>query len=392
MADLARAASIDDLRHLARRRLPRAVFDFIDGGSGDETTLRANRDAFADWEFLPRVAIDVALRSTEISLLGRPARLPLVVAPTGLAGLFWPGGEIAVAQAAAAAGIPFCLSTNSVASLEEVAAAVPAERWFQLYPMRDREFSAALVTRAWQAGYGTLCLTLDLPVQGRRNRDIRNAFTVPFRPRLTNVLDLALHPGFLLDLARSPVRFGNFAALAPGRAVTVAQHVATLFEPSTTWDDVAALRGSWPGRFVVKGVLHPDDARRCVDAGADAVIVSNHGGRQLDGVPAAIRALPIVVDAVADEVEVLLDGGVRRGDDVLKALALGARACMIGRAVLWGLSAKGRLGVARALSILAEEIDTGMALIGSRSVSSLDEAMLRRAAERPRAPSQAGVR
>ena len=369
---LARAVTVEDLRELARRRVPRAVFDFIDGGSGDEVTLRANRDGFQDWALVPRVAVDVAQRSSRTTILGRPAALPLVLAPTGLAGLFWPGGEIEAARAAAAAGIPFCLSTNSVASVEEVAQAVPdAERWFQLYPLRDRGLMQDLLQRAAGAGFGTLCMTLDLPVQGRRERDLRNAFAVPFRPRLSTLLDLARRPGFLTGLSRAPVRFGNFGSPGGQAPVSVAQHVGTLFDPSANWDDVHRIRQDWPGRFVAKGILHPDDGRRAAELGADAVIVSNHGGRQLDGAPAAVRALSGVIKAIDGRGEVILDGGVRRGTDILKAIALGASACMIGRAFLWGLAAGGQAGVARAIDILADELDNAMALLGISSLNSL---------------------
>ncbi|HEV7368234.1 alpha-hydroxy acid oxidase, partial [Arenibaculum sp.] len=375
---LARAVCVADLRRLARRRLPRAVFDFIDGGAGDERTLRANEEAFADWRLLPRVAVDVSRRTAGTGILGHASRLPLVLAPTGLAGLFHPDGEAAAARAAAAAGVPFCLSTNSVASIEEVAAAAGrTERWFQLYFLKDRDWMASLVNRARAADYRVLCVTLDLPITGRRERDQRNGFTMPLRPTPRNLLDLALRPRWLLGALRSPVRFGNFEGLAPSGITSVASHVATLFDPSATWDDVARLRDAWPGPVVVKGILHPDDAVRAVTLGADAVIVSNHGGRQLDQVPASLEALPAVVGALAGRAEVILDGGVRRGTDVLTALALGASACMIGRAFLWGLSAGGQAGVARTLRILADEIDTAMALLGVDTVAALGRDHLR---------------
>lgn len=361
---VARAVCIADLRRAARRRLPRAVFDFIDGGAGDERTLRANERAFAGWRLLPRVAVDVSRRTARTRILGRPSRLPLVLAPTGLAGLFHPDGEAASARAAARAGVPFCLSTNSVASIEEVAAAAGAERWFQLYFLKDRDWMALLVDRARAADYRVLCVTLDLPITGRRERDQRNGFTMPLRATPRTLLDLALRPRWLLGALRSPVRFGNFEGLAPSGITSVAKHVATLFDPSATWDDVARLRDAWPGPVAVKGILHPEDARRAVELGIDAVVVSNHGGRQLDSAPAALDALPAVAEAVAGRAEVILDGGVRRGTDVLTALALGASACMIGRAFLWGLAAGGQAGVARALSIFADEIDTAMALLG----------------------------
>jgi L-lactate dehydrogenase (cytochrome)/(S)-mandelate dehydrogenase len=234
--------------------------------------------------------------------------------------------------------------------------------------LRDRGLMRELLERARRSGYGTLCVTLDLPVQGRRERDLRNAFAVPFRPGLSTLFGLACRPRFLMGLSRAPVRFGNFGSLGAGGAVPVAQHVATLFDPSADWGDIADLRQSWSGRFVIKGLLHPEDARRAVAIGAEAIIVSNHGGRQLDGAPAAIRALPKVADAIGDGAEIILDGGVRRGVDILKALALGASACMIGRAFLWGLAAGGQGGVSRAIGILADELDNGMALLGVSSL------------------------
>lgn len=367
MPRLARACSITDLRLLARRRLPRSVFEFIDGGAGDECTLRANSADFGAWRLWPRVGVDVGQRIKAVQLLGKEAALPLILAPTGLAGFFWPKGEIAAARAAGAAGIPFCLSTNSVASLEEVAAAAPAtERWFQLYMLKDKALMWALLDRAAAAGYGTLCLTLDLAVQGRRERDIRNAFTVPLRPRLRTLLDVACRPAWLAGLLRAPVRFGNFEGSGPKQGFTsIAQHVATLFDPSADWTSIAAIRNHWKGPLVVKGVLHPDDARRAADLGAAAVVVSNHGGRQLDQVPSAVSALPGVAEALAGRAQVILDGGVRRGTDIIKAKALGADACMIGRALLWGLAAGGEAGATRSLSILRDELDNAMALLGA---------------------------
>ena len=366
---LAGALSIADLRLLARRRLPRAVFDFIDGGAGDEVTLRDSEAAFRDWVLLPRVAVDVSRRSMQTTIAGNRSELPLVLAPTGLAGFFWPSGEMAAASAAAAAGIPFCLSTNSVASIEAVAKAVPdGERWFQLYFLKDRDWMHALVKRAKGSGYRVLCITVDLAVQGRRERDVRNAFTMPLRPRAATILDLARRPRWLAGVLSSPPGLGNF--ISPDRSgfTSVAQHVATLFDPSMTWDDVARLRELWPGPVVIKGVLHPDDARKAVEIGAEAVMVSNHGGRQLDHVPAPISALPGIVAAVGGRAEVILDGGVRRGTDILTALALGATACSIGRPFLWGLATAGQEGVARAIMILRDEIDNAMTLLGTAHI------------------------
>ncbi|MBV8669386.1 MAG: alpha-hydroxy-acid oxidizing protein [Candidatus Eremiobacteraeota bacterium] len=385
---LASALTIADLRRLARRRLPRAVFDFIDGGAGDEVTLRDNEAAFRDWVLLPRVAVDVSRRSLRTTILGGASELPLMLAPTGLAGFYWPAGEIAAASAAAAAGVPFCLSTNSVASVEAVAKAVPeCERWFQLYFLKDRAWMQALVKRAKDAGYRALCITVDLAVQGRRERDVRNAFTMPLRPHARTVLDLARRPRWLAGVLSSPPRLGNFETSDRSQFTSVAQHVATLFDPSASWDDVARFRDLWSGPVVIKGVLHPDDACKAVAIGADAVMVSNHGGRQLDHVPAPISVLPDIVAAVSGRAEVILDGGVRRGTDILKALALGASACSIGRAFLWGLAAGGREGVGRAIAILRDELDNAMTLLGTARIEDVSATHVR-----SRQPGNGGMR
>ena len=369
---LRRCITIEDLRGAARRRLPKLVFDFIDGGARDEQTLLDNRRAFDAWSLMPRFGVDVAKRRTDVTLLGKPIALPLVLAPTGLAGLYRPRGEMLACRAATAAGIPFCLSTNSIASIEAVAADVPdSDRWFQLYPLRDRDLMDDMLKRAAENGYRTLCFTVDLPIQGRRERDVRNGFTLPLRPTMRTVFDVIRRPAWLYGLARNPVSFGNFAPSVQGGGMTIAQHVATLFDPSADWALVAQIRKRWNGPFVVKGVLHPEDARAAVRAGAEAVIVSNHGGRQLDTAPAACTALPEVVAAIGGEADVILDGGIRRGTDILKALALGARACMIGRPFLWGLAAGGEEGVRRAIDILAAELDEAMALAGVPDLSSV---------------------
>ena len=371
--------TIDDLRGVARRRLPRLVFDFIDGGARDEGSLADNRRAFEAWHLMPRVGVDVSQRRLGTTLLGRPIAVPLVLGPTGLAGLYRPRGEMLACRAAAASGIPFCLSTNSIASIEAVAADAPGgDRWFQLYPLRDRDLMADMLRRAAASGYDTLCFTVDLPIQGRRERDVRNGFTLPLRPTLRTALDVMRRPAWLYGLGRNPVSFGNFAT--PGgteRVTSIAQHVATLFDPSADWALIAQVRKSWQGPFVVKGVMHPDDARAAVRAGADAVIVSNHGGRQLDAVQGTCAALPGVVAAVGGEAAVLLDGGIRRGTDILKALALGARACMIGRPFLWGLAAAGEAGVRRAIEILTAELDEAMALAGVRDLAEVTEDFVR---------------
>jgi isopentenyl diphosphate isomerase/L-lactate dehydrogenase-like FMN-dependent dehydrogenase len=387
---LRRSNSIADLRRLARRRLPKALFDFIDGGAADEITLRANESDFADWTFMPRQMVDVSKRGLGTTILGKEAAMPLMISPTGLAGMYWPKGEIGAVRAAGRAGIPLCLSTNSVASLEEVAqAGSQADLWFQLYFLQDRDWMYSLVKRAKAAQYRVLCVTVDLPVHGRRERDERNAFTIPLRPRLANIVDLARRPGWIMGAMRSPPRFGNFESPGSMGLASITRRDRNLFDPTTTWDDVSRIREKWPGPFAVKGILHPADAEKAIAIGVDAIMVSNHGGRQLDRVPSALEALPDVVSAAKGRAEVILDGGVRRGADIYTALSLGARACSIGRAYLWGLSAGGEHGVARTLSILREEFDNTMALMGTADVKSIDRSHVRRRGSHPSFPLSA---
>jgi len=372
------AINIEGLRRKARRRLPRAVFDFIDGGAMDERTLAANRDDYAALRLLPRALVDVAQRRQAMRVLGQELATPLVLSPTGLTGLFGPGGEIAAARAAHGAGAGYCLSTMATTSIEDLAREQPGF-WFQLYVQRDREVTRALVARAEAAGCPVLCVTVDVVVPGRRERDVRNGFTVP--PRLTpgNALDFLAHPAWLWRIASGPpIGFANFAHLAERRVglTTVAKYATDQFDPSVGWPEIEWLRSLWPGKLVIKGLLAPDDARRAADAGADGLVVSNHGGRQLDGAVSTIAALPGVVDAVGERLEVLIDGGIRRGGDVIKALALGARACLIARPFLYGLAAGGEAGVVRALEILHDEIDGMQALLGCPDLAQLDRSFL----------------
>ncbi|NYT22128.1 alpha-hydroxy-acid oxidizing protein [Alcaligenaceae bacterium] len=372
---LQKAQSIADLRQLAYARLPRAVFDFIDGGAASERTLRENASAFDDWLLMPRVAVDVSDRSTQTLLLGKQMRFPFLFSPTGLSGIFWPNGEVAAARAAERAGVPYCLSTNSVASLEDVARAVPdGDRWFQLYFLRDRGWMNTLLDRAARADYRVLCLTVDLPLTGRRERDARNAFTIPLRPRLATLANMASRPGWLVGALKSQPRFGNFESNGKSGFTSVAQHVATMMDPSANWDDIACVREQWRGPMMLKGLLHPEDAEKAVALGIEAVMVSNHGGRQLDQSPAAVTALPAIVAAIGGQAEVFIDGGISRGTDILKALALGARGVGLGRSMLWGLSAAGERGVDRALEILEQELDSSMALLGTPSTSDISRA------------------
>lgn len=364
---LARAQDVADLRALSRRRTPRAVFDYVDGGAEDEVSLRRAREAFRRVEFSPRVLRDVSAVDTATTVLGRPASLPLVLAPTGFTRMMQHEGEVAVARAAAAAGVPYTLSTMGTTSLEDLAAAVPEGRnWFQLYLWKDRDASRELVARAARAGYDTLVLTVDTPVAGARRRDVRNGLTIP--PALTarTVADMARHPSWWLNVLTTPPL--AFASLRTWNG-TVAELVGHMFDPSADVGDLSWLRGEWSGSLVVKGVQTVEDARMVVDAGADAVVVSNHGGRQLDRAPTPLEVLPAVVDAVGDRAEVLLDTGVTSGADVIAAAAMGATACMVGRAYLYGLMAGGQRGVARALQIMQSEATRTMQLLGARTVA-----------------------
>jgi L-lactate dehydrogenase (cytochrome) len=362
--------SIGDLRELARRRLPRALFEYIDRGSYDEHTWTRNRADFAALTLRQRVMVDVSRISVAATVLGEHWKMPVGIAPTGLTGLFHRDGEIQAARAAQAAGIPFCLSTMSICSIEDVRAAVEGTFWFQLYLMRDRGFNAALIDRAREARCAALVLTLDLPIQALRRRDAKNGLAVP--PRITprSMGGMISHPSWLLGALRSRRRtFGNLQSFFPRQgAATLAEWSNAQLDATLSWKDIAWLRSRWPGKLILKGILDADDARRACDSGVDAVIVSNHGGRQLDGATSTIAALPDIVAAVDDRCEVLLDGGITCGQDVLKALALGARACLVGRAYLYGLSALGESGVARALAILRSELEVSMALCGVNDV------------------------
>jgi L-lactate dehydrogenase (cytochrome) len=384
MRGLARALTIEDLRRLARRRLPRAVFDFVEGGAGDEWTVGRNRAAFERLVFQPRVLVDVSKREQATTVLGERVQTPVLVAPTGMPGLCWPRGAIAAARACQAAGTIYTLSTHSSDSIEEVAAGAPGALWFQLYVWQNRDLTRSFVERARATGYRALVLTVDVPIISRRERDLRNGFTVPPRLTLRNALDTLRRVGWIRRVLLGPrLTLANLVG-APGAPrtdiVTLGGVANRQVDPSVTWADVAWFRSLWDGPLVLKGVLTADDARRAAEHGVDGVIVSNHGGRQLDGTPASIEALPAIAEAVGDRVEVLLDGGIRRGADVVKALALGARAVMIGRPYLYGLAAGGEAGVHRALQILRSEIDHALALVGVPRVGDLDHTVVRSAA------------
>lgn len=387
---LASTVGVEDVRRIARRRLPRAVLDFIEGGGEDEVTLARNRERLHALSLVPRALVDVSVRDQSTTLLGTPVTSPVVLAPVGLAALAHPEGERAAARAAATGGVISTLSASSCWSLEEVAASCAGPKWFQLYVLRDRGLTRELVERARTAGYRALCLTVDVPVAARRERDLRNGFTVPPRPTVRHALDVVRHAGWFSALLRDEVtghglRMGNFdtgQGSGPAGRLVMMDMVNALFDPSVTTDDVAWLRELWKGPVVIKGVMTGADARRCVEAGADAVWVSNHGGRQQDGLPASIDALPDVVGAVGDDVEVYVDGGFRRGSDVVKAVALGARACMIGRPYMYGLAAGGQAGVEVVLEHFQREIDTTLALLGRPTLAALERCSVVPAAPR----------
>jgi L-lactate dehydrogenase (cytochrome) len=373
---LARAASVADLREIARRRLPRGVFDYIDGGAEDERTMAANEAAFAAATFRPRVLRDVGEVDPSTTLLGRPLPLPLVLAPTGFSRIADPDGELAVARAAARVGLPYTLSTLSTRSIEEVAAASAGPKWFQVYVWRDRGLVKEMIGRAATAGYEALVLTVDTAVLGRRERDVRRGFSLPPTIGLGTLLDGAMHPGWTWRFLRSdPIRFANVrqsAGVGDGRtAVTLSEYVNTQFDPRLSWRDVEWMRSVWAGPLIIKGIQTVDDARLAADAGVEAIALSNHGGRQLDSAPATLDLVAPVVDAVGDLIEVICDGGVRRGSDIIKAIALGARACMAGRAYLYGLGAAGERGVDHVLGLLDADVRRTMALVGASSVAEL---------------------
>lgn len=372
--------SISDLRDLAKRRIPQAIFDYADGGSYEERTLRWNTDDLDAIAFRQRVMIDVSAISLATTLLGTPASMPLAIAPTGLAGFFHADGEILGARAAAAFGIPFCLSTMSICSIEDVRAATSQPFWFQQYLMRDRGFNQELIDRATAAQCSALVLTLDLQVLGERRRDPRNGLTIPPRLTFRNAFDLARKPAWIKSVLFGKRRtFGNLAGRIGGSSDlrTLAEWTATQFDASANWRDVEWVRSRWPGKLILKGVLDPEDARLALAAGADAIVVSNHGGRQLDGAPSTIAVLPEIVAAIDGRCEVLFDGGIRSGQDIAKALALGARAGMIGKSFLFALAAGGEAGVTRALHILRDELRITMALTGTSNVAAVGRNILR---------------
>ena len=372
-----KVANIADLRRLARQRLPRALFDYIDGGAQDEVTLRANQADFNNFTLVQRVLRDVTTRDQSVTVLGQKYDLPLILSPTGLTGIFWPNGALEAARAASDAGAGFCLSSMSTSTVEDIKKVAKRPTWFQLYVMRDRGMSRELIERAKAAGCSALVLTVDLAMQGQRDRDVHNGLTIPPTLSVANMLNFATRPGWVWRFLTGP-KVMPASLVKPGQNTlfTIAGYVNSQFDQSVTWKDIEWAKSIWGGPIALKGILAPEDAVAAIDHGADALIVSNHGGRQLDGVRSAISALPYVVDAVQGRAEVLIDGGVRRGTDVLKAIALGAKACMIGRPYMYGLASKGREGVTQALELFRNEIDIALVLTGNTSLAALDRSSI----------------
>ncbi len=372
--------NIADLREMARKRVAKAIFEYVDRGAYDEQTLRANRADLEALRFRQRVGIDVDRRSTRSTMAGHEVAMPVAIAPVGLTGLNWADGEILGARAAQKFGVPFTLSTMSICSIEDVAGAVDQPFWFQLYVMRDRGFAASLIERAKAAKCSALVLTLDLQIQGQRHRDLKNGLAVPPKLTLGTLLDVMTKPGWALNvLSGRRKSFGNLEGRIPdARSLsTLSQWIAGQFDPTLSWKDVEWVKKQWGGKLILKGILDAEDAKIAAGTGADAIVVSNHGGRQLDGTVSSIHALPEVVQAVGGRTEVWCDGGIRSGQDVLRALALGARGTLIGRAFAYGLGAMGEAGVAKALEILQKELDVTMALCGLRDVKDASPAILR---------------
>lgn len=379
MTDLSKMTCIEDLRVIAQRRVPRMFYDYCDSGSYTQSTYRANEADFQSIKLRQRVAVNMTGRSTRSTLVGQPVAMPVAIAPTGLTGMQHADGEILAARAAKAFGIPFTLSTMSICSIEDVAQHAGPGFWFQLYVMRDRDYIERLIDRAKAAGCTALQLTLDLQILGQRHKDIKNGLSTPPKPTLANLINLATKPRWCLGMLGTSRRsFGNIVGHAKGVGdlSSLSSWTAEQFDPELNWGDVEWIKKRWGGKLILKGIMDAEDARLAVDSGADALIVSNHGGRQLDGAPLSINALPAIAAAVGQEIEVWMDGGIRSGQDVLKARALGAHGTMIGRSFLYGLGAFGQAGVTRALEIIQKELDVTMAFCGRTQIDQVDRSIL----------------
>jgi L-lactate dehydrogenase (cytochrome) len=370
---------IEDLRQLHKRRVPKAFFEYADRGSYSEDTLRANHADLQEIKFRQRILVDVSKRDLKTTILGEPAAMPLILAPVGLLGMQHGDGEIHACRAAQAAGIPFTQSTMSICSIEDIAAAVDKPFWFQLYVMKDRGFIKALIERAIAAKCSALVLTVDLQVIGQRHADIKNGMTVPPEWSLSKLIDFATKPAWVSGVLRGKRRtFGNLAGhlKISDDISSLSTWINSQFDTSLNWKDIDWIRGIWPGKLILKGIMDVEDAEIAAKTGAQALVVSNHGGRQLDGAPSSIEMLPEIVDAVGSQMEIMFDGGIRSGQDVMRALALGAKSCMIGRAYAYGLGAGGQEGVAEAINVLAKELITTMGLCGVNTIAEIDEHVL----------------
>lgn len=379
MTPLSRITCIEDLRTVARRRVPRMFYDYADSGSYTESTYRANSEDFQKIKLRQRVAVNMENRTTRTTMVGQDVAMPVAIAPTGLTGMQHADGEILGARAARAFGVPFTLSTMSICSIEDVAEHAGPGFWFQVYVMRDRDFVERLIDRARAAGVSALQVTLDLQILGQRHKDIKNGLSTPPRPTLANLLDLATKPRWCAGMLGTKRRsFGNIVGHAKGVGdlSSLSSWTAEQFDPRLNWRDIEWIKKRWGGKLILKGIMDADDARLAVETGADAIVVSNHGGRQLDGAPSSIHALPPIVDAVGRDIEVWMDGGIRGGQDVLKAWALGARGTLIGRSFLYGLGAFGEAGVTRALQIIQKELDITMAFCGHTDIHHVDRSIL----------------
>jgi len=380
MSNLSHITTIDELRQVAYRRVPTMFYDYMESGSWTETTFRANCDDFSKMTFRQRVAVDMSNRSTAVDVLGTESKMPVAIAPTGLTGMQHVDGEILAAQAAAEFGIPFTLSTMSICSIEDVAEKTQAPFWFQLYVMKDHDFAKRLVNRAKAAGCSALMLTLDLQIMGQRHKDIKNGLSTPPKLTIKNFIDMAMRPRWCMGMLSTPRRsFGNIVGHVEGVSdmSKLSAWTSEQFDLQLDWDDVARIKEWWGGKFIIKGIMDAEDAKMAVKSGADALIVSNHGGRQLDGADSSVALLPEIADAVGSDISVWMDGGIRSGQDVLKAYALGAQNCLIGRAFLYGLGAYGKQGVRHALEIIHKELDMTMALCGHRDIQNVNRDILR---------------
>jgi len=375
----AQMTCVEDFRRLAMRRVPRMFYDYADSGSWTESTYRANETDLERLKFRQRVAVNIESRNLRTSMIGEDVAMPVAIAPTGLTGMQHADGEILGAKAAEAFGIPFTLSTMSICSIEDVAAHTSRPFWFQLYVMRDRDFIGRLIDRARAAACSALVLTLDLQVMGQRHKDIKNGLSTPPKPTLANLLNLLTKPRWCIDMLGTQRRgFGNIIGHAKGVSDvgSLSAWTASQFDPTLSWNDIEWIKKRWGGKLILKGVMDAADARIAAQCGADALVVSNHGGRQLDGAPSSISALPAVVQAAGKDIEVFVDGGIRSGQDILRAVALGARGTMIGRAFLYSLGAMGQPGVQRCLQMLANELDVSMAFCGHTDIRKVDRSIL----------------